>query len=114
MGDTTVVKVESDRSPHGDMGQRYLASGVAVAMRLWNESPGTDKPSTSRDYETVGLVIAGKAILHLEGDQQVELNAGDSWLVPRGAEHRYEIVEGFEAIEATSPPAHAHGRDAVQ
>jgi uncharacterized cupin superfamily protein len=33
------------------------------------------------------------------------LEAGDSWLVPQGAEHTYAILETFTAIEATSPPA---------
>jgi quercetin dioxygenase-like cupin family protein len=41
----------------------------------------------------------------------VLLNAGDSWVVPKGAEHRYKILERFKAVEATSPPAQAHGRD---
>jgi hypothetical protein len=34
MRDTTVKKVSSGHSPQGDMGQKYLASGVAVSMRL--------------------------------------------------------------------------------
>jgi quercetin dioxygenase-like cupin family protein len=39
------------------------------------------------------------------------LEAGDSWLVPAGAEHAYRILDEFTAVEATSPPAHVHGRD---
>src|SRR5680860_159626 len=35
MSDTTLKKVEADTSPKGDMGQRYLASGKHVSMRLW-------------------------------------------------------------------------------
>ena len=111
MGDKTVTKVDSDHSPEGSMGQKYLASGVSVAMRLWeNEEPNDDKETRSRDYETVGYVISGKAELELEG-QTVSLEAGDSWVVPKGAEHSYKILETFTAIEATSPPAQAHGRD---
>jgi hypothetical protein len=33
MRDTTIKKVESDTSPRGDMGQRYLVSGESVSMR---------------------------------------------------------------------------------
>ena len=110
MGDSSVIKVESKRSPKGDMGQKYLASGVAVAMRLWDEEPGADKPPRSRDYETVGYVLSGKAELTVEG-QTVVLEAGDSWLVPAGAEHAYRILDEFTAVEATSPPAQVHGRD---
>jgi quercetin dioxygenase-like cupin family protein len=112
--DNSVTKVKSAFSPHGDLGQKYLASGIHVAMRLWeNEQPGEQKPQTRRDYETVGYVIAGRAELHLEG-QRLLLQAGDSWVVPRGAAHSYRILEAFTAIEATYPPAHAHGRDRQQ
>ncbi|AUX40709.1 cupin [Sorangium cellulosum] len=111
MGDTTVMKVSSGRSPTGQMGQKYLASGKQVSMRLWErEPPGEAKPPTSRDYETVGYVIEGRAELHLEG-QMVRLEPGDSWTVPKGASHAYKILEPFTAVEATSPPAGAHGRD---
>ena len=111
MGDTSVQKVMSENSPHGEMGQKYLASGVQVAMRLWeNQEPGDDKPERKREYETVGYVISGKAELHLEG-QVLILEKGDSWVVPKGAKHTYKILETFSAVEATSPPAHAHGRD---
>lgn len=111
MGDTSVQKVMSENSPQGEMGQKYLASGVNVAMRLWeNQEPDDDKQERKRDYETVGYVIKGKAELHTEG-QILKLEKGDSWVVPKGASHTYKILETFTAVEATSPPAHAHGRD---
>jgi quercetin dioxygenase-like cupin family protein len=111
MGDTTATKVDSKYSPHGEMGQKYLASGLHVAMRLWeNQPPNDDKQERTRDYETVGYVISGKAELILEG-QVLKLEKGDSWVVPKGARHTYKILEPFTAVEATSPPAHAHGRD---
>ncbi len=111
MNDTTVTKVDSDNSPTGEMGQKYLASGKSVAMRLWeNEQPNDDKEMHTRDYETVGYVISGKAELHLEG-QMVLLNKGDSYVVPKGASHKYKILESFTAVEATHPPAQVHGRD---
>jgi quercetin dioxygenase-like cupin family protein len=108
--DTTVTKIDSRHSPRGAMGQTYLASGIHVAMRLWEEESTEGKPASRRDYETVGYVLEGKAELIVEG-QTVVLNPGDSWVVPRGAEHQYRVLERFKAVEATSPPAHAHGRD---
>lgn len=111
MVDTSVKKVNSGYSPKGEMGQKYLASGKTVSMRLWeNEQPGESKPEAKRDYETVGYVVQGCAELHLEG-QLVLLETGDSWVVPKGASHSYKILEPFTAIEATSPPAQIHGRD---
>ena len=110
-GDTTVTKIDSAHSPTGAMGQKYLASGVHVAMRLWESEPaGERKPDARRDYETVGYVVRGRAELHLEG-QMVLLEPGDSWVVPKQATHAYRLLEPVTAVEATSPPAHAHGRD---
>ena len=111
MPDTTVTKVDSTHSPTGKHGEKYLASGRTVAMRLWErEEPGEAKPVARRAYETVGYVLDGRAELQLEG-QTVLLRKGDSWVVPKDAAHTYRILETFSAVEATSPPAHVHGRD---
>ena len=112
MADKSITKVSSLHAPRGRAGQKYLASGTVVSMRLWeHEEPTEAKPKTSRDYETVGFVIEGKAELHIE-DQLVLLEKGDSWVVPKGASHTYKVTETFTAVEATSPPAEVHGRDA--
>jgi quercetin dioxygenase-like cupin family protein len=111
MPDTSIIKVNSQYSPHGELGQKYLASGVNIAMRLWeNVEPGDPKPEERRQYDTVGYVISGRAELHIEG-QLALLEPGDSWVVPKDASHTYKILETFTAVEATHPPAHAHGRD---
>lgn len=111
MGDTSVQKVQAAHSPVGAMGQKYLATGVAIGMRLWeNVPPGDPKPERARPYEIVGYVISGRAELHLEG-QQVRLEPGDSWIIPKGATHTFKVLEPFTAIEATTPPASVHGRD---
>jgi quercetin dioxygenase-like cupin family protein len=114
--DTSVIKLDSRRSPRGPMGERYLASGVRVSMRLWEAEPAKTEGEARQDeseraYEVVGYVIAGRANLHVE-DQVVRLDAGSSYVVPRGARHFYHVLEPFTAIEATSPPAQVHGRDA--
>lgn len=111
MSDTTIKKIDSAHSPSGEMGQKYLASGVSIAMRLWDTAqPEKEMELHARDYETVGYVIQGRARLHSEG-QTVMLEPGDSWVVPKGARHRYEILEPFTAVEATHPPAHVDDRD---
>ena len=111
MADKSITKVSSMHAPKGATGQKYLASGIHLSMRLWQrESPTEDKPETVRDYETIGFVIEGKAELYIEG-QRVLLDPGDSWVVPKGAKHRYKILDFFTAIEVTSPPAEMHARD---
>jgi len=109
--DTSVTKVNVRYSPRGRSGQKYLASGVKLSMRLWEqEQPGKTKSATQRPYETIGYVVSGRAELEIEG-QTVMLAPGDSWVVPKDSRHRYNILEPFTALEATSPPAEVHGRD---
>lgn len=110
MEDTTIKKIDSRHSPTGEKGQKYLASGVGIAMRLWEDEQPQDKAFDTHPYETVGYVISGRAELHSEG-QKVVLEPGDSWVVPEGARHKYKILEPFTAVEATHPPAHVHDRD---
>ncbi len=106
-----VDKVNEGEAPRGEMGQRYLATGEALSMRIWDgREPDEPKPEAARTYETVGYVLSGRAELLLEGET-IPLAPGDSWTVPKGASHTYRILETFTAVEATSPPAEAHGRD---
>jgi mannose-6-phosphate isomerase-like protein (cupin superfamily) len=107
-----VDKITVHSASTGEMGQRYLASGSRVALRMWSGQPtSSGKPEASREYETVGYVISGRARL-VTGDETLDLGPGDSWVVPAGVEHTYEIVEELTALEATSPPAREAGRDA--
>jgi uncharacterized cupin superfamily protein len=114
MADTSIIKVSSKNAPVGEMGQKYLACGKSLSMRMWEEDKPSDeeKPLTARNYETCGYVISGKAELHFDNNQMVLLNAGDSWIVPKGAKHTYKILENFTAVEATHPPAEVKNRDA--
>lgn len=104
MTDTSAQKAGPVHSSAGTRGQKHLASGKHVAMRLWDLPPG-DGTAAKREYETVGFVIGGRAELHIEG-QVIQLRPGDSWVVPKGAEHRYRVLERFQAVEAAAPPAH--------
>jgi quercetin dioxygenase-like cupin family protein len=113
VADSTAIKVESAHSPKGPEGQRYLASGKTISMRLWDKEPPGEGQPVRRDYETVGYAIAGEAELLLEG-QVLKLHPGSCWVVPKGAEHRYRVHQDFTAIEATAPPAQVHGRDDPQ
>jgi len=111
MADKSVTKVNARFSPKGEMGQKYLASGITVSMRLWeDEQPAEPKEPSRRPYETVGYVVSGRAELRIEG-QMVLLEPGDSWVVPRGSSHTYKILEPFTAVEATHPPSQVHDRD---
>ena len=99
--------VSKDEARTGPSGQRFLAATDAVAMRLWDEQqPGEAEPTVARDYDTVGYVVSGRVELTV-GTSVLELGPGDSWSLPRGAEHSYRVVDVLTAVEATSPPAQA-------
>jgi len=107
------VLVPESEARRGEMGQLYLAAGEHVGLRLWDETPDVGiKPCSARDYETVGYVLEGRALLRIENGS-VELKPGDSWVVGTGLEHSYEILEPFRAIEATSPPTRETNLDDV-
>ena len=106
---TSIDTVNAIDARPGEMGQRYLVAGDAVALRMWrDEPPGDGGPEHSRDYETVGYVVSGCVELTVDGDS-VTLGTGDSWCVPKGATRRYRVLETLTAIEATSPPARETG-----
>jgi len=111
MSDTSIKKIDSNHSPEMGNGEKFLASGITVSMRMWDdEQPNDNKELHSSPYETVGFVLKGKAELHSEG-QVVKLEPGDSYMVPKDAKHKYKIIEPFSAVEATSPPSQVHGRE---
>ncbi|PRP78820.1 Cupin 2 barrel domain protein [Planoprotostelium fungivorum] len=113
MSDThTSIRVSSKDAPVGEMGQKYLAAGKLLSMRMWPAEKPTNeaKPASAREYETVGYVVSGRAQLIIEGET-VDLGPGDSWVVPKGKEHTYRILEEFTAVEATTPPAESRQRD---
>ncbi|MGB3768719.1 MAG: cupin domain-containing protein [Phormidesmis sp.] len=103
---TDDLTVKVGEATTGDMGQKLLVSGSAIALRQWNEEPGDAevKPARSSDYETLGYVIKGRAEITVEG-KTITLEPGVSWVVPKGAKHSYKILETFQAVEATHPPA---------
>lgn len=106
MSDTTIKKVETDTSPKGEMGQRYLVAGKRVSMRLWIDEPGGKlKAPTSREYETVGYVISGSAKLDLEGQ-----TLNQAWrLVARAS--REQCINTPSLSPLTAPPVEVHDRD---
>lgn len=78
-----------------------LIKGSKIALRLWDETNVFSKQPIAREYEVVGYVLEGTALLDLDGKEQ-QLNQGDSYLVPAGVKHKYQIDGRFRSIEATS------------
>ena len=96
-----VKKISTSAAKTGDRGQKLLAAGQDLAMRMWQKPPTSDKDFHTHDYEVVGYVVKGRAKIHTDGGV-VELGQGDSWVVPAGVGHRYEILEDLVAVEAVA------------
>ena len=99
-----IQKVSSKGTEACPTGEVLLATGHAMAMRMWQDEEPQDKAPHRSPYETLGYVLQGRAELTVDG-ATIDLAPGDSYLVPANAEHSYKIVETFSAIECTSPPA---------
>lgn len=103
-----IRKVSSKGAEACPTGEVLLATGSAMAMRMWQDEEPQEKAPHRSPYETIGYVVAGRADLIVDGEMTT-LEPGDSYLVPANAEHSYRIVETFTAVECTSPPAIAAG-----
>ena len=97
----SLVIVSSNKAAGPD-GEVELAAGAHMSMRMWRDETPHRKEPTRSPYETLGYVIAGRADLTIEG-KKATLSPGTSYLVPANAEHSYDILETFTAVECTSP-----------
>ncbi|GGY53549.1 cupin domain-containing protein [Parvularcula lutaonensis] len=105
-----IEKLNANEHQPSSHGEALAMSNGEMAMRVWNEGPVGNKGEHASGYETIGYVIDGEAKLHSDGTT-IHLTKGDSWRVPKGVKHCYEIEESFHAIEVTSPPARSAARD---
>ena len=82
--------------------QKHLATQQNIGIRCWENEPPTELMVVeAREYKTAGYVIGGKADLYLQG-QLIKLNAGDTWVVPKGVSYSYKITEAWRAIKTVS------------
>ncbi|NNU16937.1 cupin domain-containing protein [Parvularcula sp. ZS-1/3] len=100
----TIEKLNASEHHPGSHGEALAMTNGDMAMRVWNEGKVEKSDLHASDYETIGYVIDGTAILHSE-EGPLHLTKGDSWRVPKGVMHGYEIETSFRAVEVTSPPA---------
>lgn len=76
-----------------------LASGDKMTLRHWDESEAVDGTLHTRPYETVGTVLEGSVELTVDGETTT-LTKGDGYVVPAGAERKYNVTDHLKAVEA--------------
>jgi quercetin dioxygenase-like cupin family protein len=89
----------------GRNGERLMARGRRVALRRWERDPAGERsiPPDERN-EHVAYVESGVLIVTIADDPPAELHPGDSFVVPVGARHRFEVLAPATVIEAVCRP----------
>lgn len=82
--------------------RRTLASGDRLTLVEIRIAPGSNVPEHTHPHEQAGHVAAGQVRFRI-GEEQFELEAGDSYLIPGGVAHYVEAVDAAILIEAFSP-----------
>src|SRR3954451_10392524 len=91
-------------APNGPRGEKLMALGVALALRVWEREPeGETAPEHANDYEYVAYVVAGALRVRIGDDEAQEVRAGDSYVVPKGTPYAFEVLERATVAEAVSP-----------
>ena len=72
-------------------------------MTLMRYSLSSIIPFHGHPNEQIGYVLVGR-IRVLTRDGQVELGAGDSYVIPASVEHSIQILEEAQELQVFSPP----------
>jgi uncharacterized cupin superfamily protein len=96
--------VARDEARSGRHGERLMARGRHVELRLWERDPaGEATAPLDAEHDRVAYVQTGALIVAIAGDPPVELHAGDSYVVPAGERCRFEVLEPATVVEAVGP-----------
>jgi quercetin dioxygenase-like cupin family protein len=88
----------------GERGERLLARGEQVALRVWEHEPGGEQsPEHANPYEYVAYLVEGAMRVRIDGEDPVELGAGDSYAVPANTPYSFEVLEAAKVVEAVAP-----------
>src|SRR3954451_14482109 len=90
-------------APNGPRGEKLMAHGDALALRVWEREPeGETSPEHANDYEYVAYVCSGALRVRIGDDEAQEVRAGDSYVVPSGTPYTLEILEAATVVEEVS------------
>jgi quercetin dioxygenase-like cupin family protein len=82
--------------------RKTLVHGDKTLMTKFLLSKGSTMPQHAHPHEQTGYLVKG-CIHFWIGTEKYEAQAGDSWCIPGGVEHRVDIIEDSVAIEMFSP-----------
>jgi len=96
--------ISSGEATTGSRGERLLAHGERVGLRVWEHEPaGEAAPAHANPYEYVAYVARGALRVRIGDDEPAEVRAGDSYVVPADTPYAFEVLETATVVEAVSP-----------
>ena len=88
---------------------RVMARGRHIELRVWERDPAGERafaPDEAREH--VAYVQAGALNVSIGDDPPLEVHTGDSYVVPMGHSHRFEVLEPTTVVEAISAFDHSY------
>ncbi len=79
-----------------------LVHGQKTLMGQFSLARGALIPPHAHPHEQTGFMVSGRLRFKL-ADEALEVETGDSWCIPGGAEHSVEALEDSVVIEVFSP-----------
>ncbi len=102
--------VRDGEATQGPRGERLLARGQEVALRVWVHEPaGETAPEHSNPYEYVAYLAEGSMRVRIGAAQAQDLGPGDSYVVPAQTPYAFEVLERATVVEAVAPPSGLDG-----
>ena len=83
--------------------RRTMTAGERMMLILVTIAKGSVVPSHTHPHEQTGYLVSGRMEFKL-GKEKVEMEAGDSWLVPPDVPHEVKALEDCTIIDVFSPP----------
>lgn len=80
-----------------------LSHGPKTMVTKMRYKQNDKPPLHQHPNEQSGYVISGRYTITI-GSTTCEIEPGDSYTIPRGVEHRIDIIEPGEVIDVFSPP----------
>ncbi|MFB6070244.1 MAG: cupin domain-containing protein [Halanaeroarchaeum sp.] len=84
---------------------KLLAGGEKMNVQHFHIDPGATVPEHSHPHEQSGYITSGVAVF-LVGDEEIQVETGDSYSIPGGEPHALENRgdEPVRGVDVFSPP----------
>jgi quercetin dioxygenase-like cupin family protein len=83
--------------------RRTMTAGDKMMLIEVTLDPGAVVPMHTHPHEQTGYVVSGRMRLQI-ADETLDLNPGDAYMIPGGAEHEATALEPLVIVDIFSPP----------